>query len=111
MFSRTPCAMAASARRSASRGWPTASMTVESFRASATIRAIFPGSMIGEVRSTPVMPAATIASASGTVATETPRAPAANWRRATSGHLCVLACGRSAQPLRRQCSAIFSILA
>ena len=25
-------------------------------------------------------------------------APAANWRRATSGHLCVLACGRSAHP-------------
>ena len=45
------------------------------------------------------MPAATIASASGTVATEIPRAPAANWRRAISGHLCVLACGRNVQPL------------
>ena len=58
-----------------------------------------------------MMPAATIASASGTVATEIPRAPAANWRRATSGHLCVLACGRSAHPVPRQCSAIFSMLA
>ena len=79
--------------------------------ASATIRAILPGSTIGEVRRTPVIPAATIASASGTVATATPRAPAATCRRAISGHLCVLACGRAAQPRLWQCSAIIRMLA
>ena len=57
------------------------------------------------------MPAATIASASGTVATATPRAPSATCRRAISGHLCVLACGRAAQPRVWQCSEIVRRLA
>ena len=43
-------------------------------------------------------PAAAITSASPTLATQTPTAPAAIWRRAISGHLWVLACGRSFLP-------------
>src|SRR5581483_10622475 len=60
----------------------------------------------GEVSSTPRTPAAAMASASGTVATQTPRAPAATCRRAISGHLCVLACGRKPQPVFLHCSAM-----
>src|SRR5262245_63393409 len=52
-------------------------------------------------------PAAAIASASPTLATHTPTAPAAIWRTAISGHLCVFACGRNFLPTLFTYWAIF----
>ena len=57
------------------------------------------------------MPAATSASASGTVAAQMPIAPAAICRWAIAGHLCVLACGRKPHFACRQWSAILAMLA
>src|SRR6185503_18143582 len=53
------------------------------------------------------MPAAAITSASPTLATQTPTAPAAICRRAISGHLWVLAWGRIFLPTAFTCAAIF----
>src|SRR2546425_11825525 len=52
------------------------------------------------------MPARANASASTRVATVSPRAPYASWRRPSSTHLWVLACGRRATPSRRARSAM-----
>jgi hypothetical protein len=48
--------------------------------------------------STSAMSPSTIASASDTFWQHMPTAPIASWRFATSGHLCVLACGRTRTP-------------
>ena len=64
----------------------------------AITRAILSGSANGEVSSRPVIPADAINSASTTVATQTPMAPAAIWRFAISGHLCAFEWGRNDLP-------------
>src|SRR5690348_5820276 len=51
-------------------------------------------------------PATANASASPTVATVMPTAPAASWRRAISADLCVLTCGRTTSPRRAAVPAI-----
>ncbi len=56
-------------------------------------------------------PAPAKTSASPSVATVNPAAPAASWRRPNSRLLCVFACGRSATPRSRMAAAIRSILA
>ena len=57
-------------------------------------RPIFSGPTTSVVMSMLRMPAAAITSASPTLAQQMPTAPAAIWRRAISGHLWVLECGR-----------------
>src|SRR3990172_3560173 len=69
-------------------------------------RRIEPGGTTSVVISSPWIPARAITSASPSFAQATPRAPAATWRRAISGHLWVLAWGRIALPARRACPAI-----
>src|SRR6266436_45864 len=55
------------------------------------------------------MPAAAITSASPTLAQQMPTAPAAIWRRAISGHLCVFECGRSFLPTAFTWAAILAM--
>jgi len=56
------------------------------------------------------MPDSAITSASPTLAQQIPTAPAAIWRRAISGHLWVLECGRSFLPAAVVQAAIFAML-
>src|SRR5712691_2136769 len=55
------------------------------------------------------MPEAAITSASPTLAQQMPTAPAAIWRRAISGHLCVFECGRSFLPTAFTWAAILAM--
>src|SRR6266849_412063 len=61
-------------------------------------RPIFSGPTTSVVTRILRMPEAAITSASPTLAQQMPTAPAAIWRRAISGHLCVFECGRSFLP-------------
>src|SRR5438105_568890 len=70
------------------------------------MRDIFSGSNTGEVSSNPSIPALASISASVTVATDMPIAPAAICLRAISTHLCALACGRRFLPVRFTCAAM-----
>src|SRR6185437_8642744 len=69
-------------------------------------RATLGGATCGEVICTPGTPPATITSASPSVAQQMPSAPAAACISAMRRDLCVLACGRSATPTARACSAM-----
>src|SRR5262250_1704501 len=73
-------------------------------------RRIFSGPTTSVVMRMLRMPAAAITSASPTLAQQMPTAPAAIWRRAISGHLCVLEWGRSFLPADFTCAAILAML-
>ena len=55
-------------------------------------------------------PLAAMTSASLTLATVTPMAPAAIWRWVMAGHLCPLACGRHCTPCWRMVPAMCAML-
>ena len=57
------------------------------------------------------IPLSNIATASLIFAVQIPTAPASNWSLAIAGHLCVLACGRLAIPLRDTVRSIVAKLA
>src|SRR5512143_103814 len=93
----TPAVFAAAPR------WPIAaasstSTPIVASRASAARRASLPAPTISLVTSTSRIPAATKASASPTFWQQTPAAPRSICSSAIAGHLCDLACGRSAMP-------------
>src|SRR6185369_2240217 len=72
---------------------------------------MFAGCTTGEVIRTPPIPLPTMISASPIVAQQMPMAPASICNRAMRADLCVLACGRSAIPARRQWSAMRAMFA
>src|SRR6266849_6977710 len=72
-------------------------------------RPIFSGPTTSVVTRMLRMPEAAITSASPTLAQQMPTAPAAIWRRAISGHLCVFECGRSFLPTAFTCAAILAM--
>src|SRR5712691_4829650 len=72
-------------------------------------RPIFSGPTTSVVTRMLRMPEAAITSASPTLAQQMPTAPAAIWRRAISGHLCVFECGRSFLPTAFTWAAILAM--
>jgi len=76
-------------------------------RDSAARRSILRAPTISLLTSTSPMPPSTMASASDTFWQHTPTAPIAIWRFATSGHLFVLACGRTRTRLLTRSKRVF----
>src|SRR5262245_29392127 len=87
----------------------TTAMVSAACSSAARRRAIFSGPTTSVVMRMLRMPAAAITSASPTLAQQMPTAPAAIWRRAISGHLCVFEWGRSFLPAAFTCAAILAM--
>ena len=108
--SRTPAAFAAAPIAATASGWSHAAISVGARAASATSRCDAGSPTTGEVISSPSIPSSASASASPSLAQQTPSAPAAICRRAMSALLWVLACGRSFSPAPAANAAIAAML-
>src|SRR5439155_1197428 len=102
----TPSDVATRPRAATLSAWSTTISVSGASETSRMRRRMAAGATTSVVIRSPRIPARASTSASPSFAHATPRAPAAIWRRAISGHLWVFAWGRSCLPWRATCSAI-----